>query len=148
VTSVAESLSYPCIICGVELTRVLEDFEQQPNDGIMCSSGGNYGSTVFDDAIHGEYLEFNICDPCVVRAGEQGRLWVRRKFKPIRMVDADPIPVIIGRENLQRPAIPWHVELDRDDDTLDVTGEETAELPNTCDIFPTFEEVLNMKKDT
>ncbi len=47
--------SFPCLKCGGVLTRVSDDYEGQPNDGGMCSSSGNYGSTVYDP-MDGSYL--------------------------------------------------------------------------------------------
>jgi hypothetical protein len=38
----------PCIVCGKHLVNVFEDAENQPADGLVITTHGNYGSTVFD----------------------------------------------------------------------------------------------------
>jgi hypothetical protein len=53
----------PCLICGKELEPAFKD-GRQPYGAVMCSTPGNYGSTVFD-SINGTQLEFNICDECL-----------------------------------------------------------------------------------
>jgi hypothetical protein len=63
----------PCIICRKKLVHVegREGLGNHPDDGVACFSRGNYGSTVFDP-MDGHFLEFNICDGCLVKAREQG----------------------------------------------------------------------------
>jgi hypothetical protein len=103
--------SFPCLKCGRVLTRVTSDYEGQPNDGIMCSSHGNYGSTVFDP-MDGSYLAFNICDPCVKRAARQGRLMVTRDRIHVKTHKLG----IIGSMKVERPYIAWTPDLADDGD--------------------------------
>lgn len=103
--------SFPCIKCGATLTRVTSDYEGQPNDGIMCTSYGNYGSTVFDP-MDGSYLAFNICDPCVKRAAKQGRLMVTRDKVHVKLNRS-----IIGSMRVERPYIAWNPDLAPDGDS-------------------------------
>lgn len=63
----------PCIVCHKELNNVIEGADNQPNDGVACYTHGNYGSRVFDD-LGGHHLDFNICDECLIKASEQGRV--------------------------------------------------------------------------
>lgn len=63
----------PCVVCGRTLRNVMDETDNQPSDGVVCQTRGNYGSTVFD-SFNGEKLEFNLCDPCLVKADEQGRI--------------------------------------------------------------------------
>lgn len=64
----AESV-LPCFVCGKTLTHafgglVETELRQQPNDAVIFSSHGNYGSTLFDE-LGEEFLELNICDECL-----------------------------------------------------------------------------------
>lgn len=94
--------------------------EGQPDDGIMCQSHGNYGSTVFDPEDL-SYLAFNICDDCIVEKAQQGRVMVTRSFMS---VEVDRMGRV-GRARAEREYIPWHkgmpddgarIELDLFDD--------------------------------
>lgn len=81
--------SFPCIICGKELESVImqdsDELEAQPHGGVMCQTYGNYGSTVFDP--FNGMLAFNICDNCLVEAGEKGRVFLTYKpYVPIKYV--------------------------------------------------------------
>jgi hypothetical protein len=69
----------PCIVCNKPLFNVYEDALNQPSGGLGCVSYGNYGSTVFDPIMTGEYLEFNICDQCVTTGIDQGYIIERKK---------------------------------------------------------------------
>ena len=104
--------SFPCLKCGATLTRSSRDYEGQPNDGIMCQSYGNYGSTVFDP-MDGSYLAFNLCDPCVKRAAKQGRLMITRDKVHITTHKLG----IVGSMRVDRPYIPWTPKLASDGDS-------------------------------
>lgn len=58
-----------CLICNRELSSVLPDdlpgHDHQPNDGTCWSTGGNYGSTVYDPVSQHQYLEAYVCDGCL-----------------------------------------------------------------------------------
>lgn len=106
--------SFPCIKCGKILLREIDDYEGQPSDGIMCTSGGNYGSTVFDP-MNGEKLAFNICDECIVEAGKKGRVMTYLSALPV----STDIPngrggswqSVVGWMRVSRPYLPWNREL-------------------------------------
>lgn len=65
------SEALPCIKCGKSLSNAVDHVENQPNDGVVCKTSGNYGSTVYDD-FDGKWLEFNLCDNCLVALGNHG----------------------------------------------------------------------------
>lgn len=136
--------SFPCLICGRDLQRVMECAEAQPADGIMCETPGNYGSTVHD-SMDGEYLAFNICDTCMITAGGQGRVMIRRKYRLI-LVDAGPLHrLAVGREWLRdRPYIPWGPGLPADDESLFMDLDELAALPPHCELTVPLEEIRAM----
>jgi hypothetical protein len=113
---------WPCIICGAELQRVWED-EGQPNDGVVCTTHGNYGSRVYD-SLNGEYLAFNICDPCLTKAGEQGRIQITRGSIPVEL---DASSGICGSYPVDRPYVPWHAGMAPWDERFTVTVEEVLE---------------------
>lgn len=97
--------SYPCIKCGRELTRASDEYEAQPNDGVMCSTTGNYGSTVFDP-MDGQAIAFNICDDCLVRLGKLGRLYAYREFTYV-VIDHK----VVGKIYSTHVYVPWHKDL-------------------------------------
>lgn len=105
------SSSFPCIICGAELVREFEGYEGQPRDGIMCSSRGNDGSRVFDP-MNGETLCFNICDRCIVEAGERGRVHIAQFAIPVQTdtpISPERCMVSqVGMKAVDRPYVPWH----------------------------------------
>ena len=73
-----------CIVCRKDLGDIPSGEQNHPKDGVVFQSHGNYGSTVFDP-MDGTYLEVNICDPCLVQAGDDGNvligLWFRSRGK-------------------------------------------------------------------
>ena len=107
--------SFPCIICGVGLTRVMPEAEGQPDDGVMCQTHGNYGSTIFDPEDY-SYLAFNICDPCLVKAGDEGKVMITRIYAPVSLDNGRYVSVV-GRIKADRPYIPWHNGLSSDDNS-------------------------------
>lgn len=129
--------TFPCIICGAPLERVMESASAQPSDGIMCETYGNYGSTVWD-SMDGEVLAFNICDPCIVRAGRQGRVMTCRRFRPVLADEATVGPVVVGREWVDRAYVPWHHGLERDDEPLHLSMDELDALPEGTGVSPRY----------
>jgi hypothetical protein len=84
----------PCFKCGKELTPVMSDNPftvNQPYSGTRFTTGGHYGSTVFDPMQPYLHLEVNICDECLVSGKERVLL---SEDKPQRIVttyhDWDP----------------------------------------------------------
>lgn len=117
----------PCVICGQYLKRVddMSD-ETAPYRGTNFNSYGHYGSTVFDP-MDGTFISFNLCDPCLVAAGEQQRVVCGRSSRPVvcdMPFQARPdSPVrclrsVVGSERVDRGLVPWHRHLapyDKDD---------------------------------
>lgn len=67
--------SLPCIICENVLVECFEhdDTFIQPSNGLVCSTTGNYGSTVYDPVeMNPARLLFNICDDCFHAKAERG----------------------------------------------------------------------------
>lgn len=68
----AENSKFPtlrCICCEKILTPVGgSDLPwYQPEDGIVCDTFGNYGSSVFDSLTREESVRFFVCDKCLVK---------------------------------------------------------------------------------
>jgi hypothetical protein len=63
----------PCIVCNVELNNINPP-DIQPNGGLEFTSGGHYGSTVFDP-MNGEKLSIVVCDECVENAQQDDRVF-------------------------------------------------------------------------
>lgn len=75
----AEDMSVPCIICNKALPHAFDlDDHNQPYGGICCQASGQYGCTVFDP-MDGSYLEFNICDECLVNKANAGVILIGRR---------------------------------------------------------------------
>jgi hypothetical protein len=123
----------PCVVCGEKLRNVMPDADNQPNDGVYLETHGNYGSTVYDP-MDGHFLELAICDECLVRAGEQGRVLEGRKWRYVftewlsEAEDDFGGPTIVGREMLDRPVVPWNRDLPGygDEDCVTVEPEEVG----------------------
>lgn len=86
-----------CIACGKPLVNVTEDSINQPYVGTSFSSHGHYGSTVWDP-MDGELLEINVCDTCLLRAGEADRVLryrpaqkTARYLAPVPWREDDPL---------------------------------------------------------
>jgi hypothetical protein len=135
--------SFPCIICGQPLKAVMNAAEAQPGDGIMCETAGNYGSTVHD-SMDGQYLAFNICDRCMIRAGGQGRVRMIRKFRLILVTEGPLRRMVVGRQFLGRPHVRWPMDLDLGDEDLVVSLEELEHLPVNCHLDMPLKEIRSM----
>lgn len=66
---------FPCIVCGRDFCNVVsvESCANQPYEGAVFTSHGNYGCTVFDE-IDGAKLEVNVCDDCLKEARNRGHV--------------------------------------------------------------------------
>lgn len=74
----AEHMSVPCIVCNKALPHAFDvDEHNQPYGGISCQASGQYGCTVFDP-MDGSYLEFNVCDECLVEKADAGVILISR----------------------------------------------------------------------
>lgn len=120
----------PCIVCDKPMTRVMDGgYEWQPNDGVGCSTPGNYGSTVFDSTLGDHRLHFVICDACL-KAKASSILWLRHA-RPVMAIDPDSdfkSPVVVGFEPLDREAVPWNPSLDYEDGDSDELHVEWADI--------------------
>ena len=98
-----------CLACGCEMGAVSPISDIQPDGGVLCSTRGNYGSAAFDRGEHGERLLFTVCDPCLVKAGHEGRVLVTRDFRVLLApVGPKGLPLVVGRENLRdEPLRTW-----------------------------------------
>jgi len=68
------SSTIPCIVCGTKLENVFQEMESnQPNEATCLFTEGHYGDTFFDPG-SGEKLEVNICNPCMKKAWEEGKV--------------------------------------------------------------------------
>lgn len=121
----------PCIVCGLTLDNCFDSEENQPDGGTAFHTYGHYGSTVFDP-MNGTALELNVCDECLLRLGREGKVLWNMRWRPIT---ADG--VLVGREWVHRPHVPWDpdvVETEVSDDTLDIEPEQVgviwADRPN------------------
>jgi hypothetical protein len=117
----------PCLKCGRELRNVFPgDVENQPNDGVVLTTSGNYGSTVFDSLV-GDVLEVNICDPCLVEAGEKGRVLTYRRARPVAFENVG----IVGRYDIPEPVyLTWNRDLPGSDEgTIHLEDEELDDPP-------------------
>lgn len=63
----------PCIVCGKELETVGSGSPNHADNANEFHTHGQYGSTVFDP-MDGSYLAVNICDKCLVKARDLGRV--------------------------------------------------------------------------
>jgi hypothetical protein len=123
------SESFPCIVCGTRLLRDMDEYEAQPREGVMCSTSGNYGSTVFDPVMSGDVAHFNVCDLCFEEAGEKGRVYVTQECLPVRT--GSPIVIggefnvllsVVGYKEIERPFVPWrrHLPSSEEYETLEI----------------------------
>lgn len=74
----AESL--PCIVCRRALEDAIPNPSQgnQPYPGLEFTTGGHYGSTIFD--LEPGVLVVNVCDDCVTSASREGLVRLRTFF--------------------------------------------------------------------
>lgn len=105
--------TFPCIICGAALERAAPEAEGQPSAGLMCTTYGQYGSTVFDPDDY-SFLAFNICDPCMIERAALDRVMVTRSKVMISVDRFGPV----GYQWSDRPYVPWRWDLPGDDATI------------------------------
>lgn len=96
----------PCLACGKRLQRVFNPSADQPSDGVMCETAGNYGSTVFD-SFNGERLLFLICDQCLETAGRKGNVRIFRHHRKILLCAGPVNRLVVGFEEVHEPTRPW-----------------------------------------
>lgn len=134
----------PCIKCGRELRNVFPGHvENQPNDGVVFTTSGNYGSRVFD-SLNGSILEITICDPCLVEAGEWGRVITARRAVPVVYEDVG----LVGSSEIPEPVyVTWRKGLPEDDSQINIWEEELGDPPKGIKLNFTPEELIKMQKD-
>lgn len=81
-----------CLCCDKLLEPVTDDAPYQPNDGVICDTSGNYGSTAFD-ACFGERLVFFLCDDCLVAKKERLLYYGPTRDELHQPMDHKPEPV-------------------------------------------------------
>jgi len=131
----------PCIVCGNTLRNVFPDeVQNQPSDGVAFTSSGNYGSTVWDQ-FDGSFIEINVCDSCLVEAGQRGRVMAGRDKRPVAVEG-----MLVGWERIERPLVPWTQGLPGyDDDTVHLAGSDLAiPLPASVHLNLTVPELLDI----
>ena len=134
----------PCIVCGKALRNVWETVENQPDGGVACATSGNYGSKVYDPGLTGEFIEFNICDECLVRAGAQGRVYTARTRRPAHMHDFG----VVGSISAPYTPVLWHQGLAGYDDMIYVDDlEDFYALGHDARLFDGLEDTLPQKAE-
>ena len=134
----------PCIVCRRELNNVFEDLSNQPYDGVACFTGGNYGSRVFD-SFDGQKLEFNVCDECLVKAGEDGLILTGRFKRPVRLAKWG----YVGGEDVVYEPVPWtadHPGFDSDD-VFELDVDNMDDLPEEVELHFPKAQLISMAKD-
>lgn len=77
-----------CIVCNKQLESATPGETNQPYGGTTFTTRGHYGSTVFDP-MDGSFLEINICDECLTRAGERKQVLVAQTTVHVKA----PVPI-------------------------------------------------------
>lgn len=98
----------PCIVCGKELDNVDREAVNQPHSGLAFTfvTHGHYGGTVFDP-MDGQFIEINVCDECLVTAGEEKKVLLNRD---VRLVLCGG--VIVGHQKVKREYLQWKKGVD------------------------------------
>lgn len=108
-------MTLPCIICETPLPGVDDEYVKrmteadeirplpanQPYGGTAFMSHGHYGSTAFDP-MDGQYIEINLCDPCLQEKAQRSFVLTGRSYRPVR-VDG----VIWGTQKFSSGEAPW-----------------------------------------
>lgn len=129
----------PCIACGVFLRNVYDNAANQPSGGTAFTTEGHYGSTVFDP-MNGEHIEINVCDDCLVQAGQRGAVYAGRSRRPV-VVEG----IHVGWEAIDRPLVEWHKGLSGYDDVCALDESDIRErLPETIHLHHSVTEIRAM----
>ena len=64
----------PCFKCDKQLDPSVSGVMNQPYDGTVFTSHGQYGSTVFDPISDDRFIEITICDDCIVEAAKKRKI--------------------------------------------------------------------------
>lgn len=88
----------PCIVCNKALDSAIPahiESENQPNEGTVFTSRGNYGSTVWDPMSDSTIIEITVCDECLVKHKNrvlQGAITRRTEIKYEPWEPYDQVP--------------------------------------------------------
>lgn len=95
-----------CFVCDRYLSNEfpMSDADNQPSGGTRFTSGGHYGSGVFDPVDDGgQVIEINVCDACLRdRVGREETVGWRREWLPVTCGG-----VVVGRWYTDRPLVPF-----------------------------------------
>lgn len=80
-----------CIACRKKLKPVFDSLPDQPNDALIFSSAGTFGSKIFDP-MDSSCLVVYLCDACVEAASHDDAVQFRPRSRP-----AEPRPLEIWR---------------------------------------------------
>ena len=64
----------PCLVCGEGLSDPESAMCPDEVVGTRFTASGNYGSGVWDPMTSGQWLEIQVCDPCLTAAGADGKV--------------------------------------------------------------------------
>lgn len=81
----------PCIRCDKPLKAACGGPTNQPSEGLSFTTGGHYGSTVFD--MRGGYLDISVCDACVAECAAKGmvaRVYATKPLVEFTVTKFDP----------------------------------------------------------
>jgi hypothetical protein len=82
-----------CIVCKDKIDwNGSPTGKNNPYGATVFTSRGNYGSTVFDPIMGGDFLEINICDKCLKYAAQNQRVLhgnCLRKFEREKLWNPD-----------------------------------------------------------
>ena len=92
----------PCVRCDSPLENVFDDAENQPHAGLAFTSAGHYGGTLFDP-MDGSYIEISLCDKCLAKMRDAGRVLYGRKSKPV-IYQGD----VVGWTPVHRELVTWN----------------------------------------
>jgi hypothetical protein len=75
-------ITLDCIVCRKALEPMREDpeAENQPEEGLAFTTHGHWPSSIID-IFDGIYLEINVCNTCLLKAAEEGRVAVGESDK-------------------------------------------------------------------
>lgn len=95
----------PCFKCGYMPESVDEEhWPEQPYGATTFTSGGQYGSTVYDPMSPDRYLYINICDKCLLEHKAQVReVFITRRASVYDYQPWDPGPVEFPDDESEEP---------------------------------------------
>ena len=110
----------PCAVCGAAVENMDDTYANSPYAATAFQTHGHYGSTIFDP-MNGSYLELNVCDSCVRRLGEEGKILLGQDRKRVMTGS-----LLVGWMKVWRELVPWKPGIEADDD-LQVEVEQVGD---------------------